>query len=215
MGWTSSIVGGLILTIILLSVAVGFTAYLVGTNQSCASSTSSSTATSQLFGSVGNTTVATSNSTSGNGSVLAPVPAVADALVLSPLADLSLAPENSPAVQDLSNSSFWREVRASGLKTYEEIVPQTVIGFYNSSEEWRAWALQNLPGYSAWLDGGFAGQAQGQVAPLDPFSSGTNESSSAVERGIHSFAASAAGVSLASLDFVTFNGLTGLNTLRD
>lgn len=212
MGWTSSIVGGLILTIILLSVAVGFTGYLVGTGQSCPTPTSSSTATSQRFGSAGNTT-ATTNSTSGNGSALAPVPAVADDLVLSPLADLSLAPANSDAVKDLSNSTFWQEVRASGLQTYEELVPQTVIGFYNSSLEWRAWALQNLPGYSAWLDGGFVGQAQGQVALLDPFSSGRNESSGAVEQGIHGFAASVAGVSLASLDFVTFNGLTGLNTL--
>jgi len=202
MGLVRKLWGGLILVIILISLATSFGLYLAGTHQSCSSASGPATS------------IASTNSRSGP-PPLAPLPAAAD-LVLTPLDNLTLTPppgSNSTAIADLTDPAYWEEVRTSELTTYEKIVPQTVIGFFNSSEEWRAWALQNLPDAPSWLDTGFVAQAQSQVSALDPGSSGSNESAPAVERGVNDFAASAAGVTLASLDFISFNGLTATKTL--
>ena len=202
MEWVKSLAAGLILTIVLLSLASSFTAYLLVTHGSCSPGSASLGTSGQLS----NSTAIPGNSNSG----LAPLALASSDLVLAPLAHLSLS--NSSAPPDLTDPGFWDQVGASQLRTYEEIVPQTVLGFFNSSEEWRAWALQNLPGSSGWLATGFVAEARNKVVAVDP-SGRINESAVAVESGVNYFAASAAGVTLASLDYLTFNGLTGLRTL--
>ena len=103
-------------------------------------------------------------------------------------------------------------MRTSELQTYEQLVPQTVLGFFNSSQEWKAWALDHISDSPSWLTTGIVTEAQGQVQALEPASGGTGNST-AVARGIQDFAASAAGVTLASLDLLSFNGLTALRVL--
>jgi hypothetical protein len=203
MGWARKFYGGIILVLLLLSLATSFAAYLSATHQSC------STASTGL-GSTNSSSY--SNATLAGATPYLPVSFAASDLVLTPLANLSLTQGNANAPSDLTDPAYWREVHASELRTYEEIVPQTVLGFFNSSEEWRVWALQHLPDSPSWLTTGFVAEAQDQVNVVDP-SSRINESATAVEQRIDGFAASAAGVTLASLDYLTFNGLTGLRTL--
>jgi len=204
MGWLRKFVGGFILLIVLLSLATSFVAYLSVTHQSCARASTGLESTSSS---------SYSNATLTAAKPYLPVSIATSDLVLAPLANLSLTQGNASAPPDLTDPAFWGEVHASELKTYEEIVPQTVIGFFNSSEEWRAWALQYLPESPSWLDTGFVAQAQSQVSAVDPSNSGNNDSATAVEQGVNDFAASAAGVTLASLDFISFNGLTAMKTL--
>ncbi len=203
MGWRETLVGGFILVIVLLSLATTFTGYLVATHQTCASTTASSSSSSEVFA---------SNSTSLGNASLAPVqlPAVADDLVLSPLATLSLPQGNATSLSYLTNATYWSEVDASELQAYEQLIPQTVLGFLNSSQEWRAWAFQYIPDPPPWLAGGVVAAAQTQVMGVGP---GAGGNSSAIEESVRGFAASADGVSLAALDFVSFNGLTAYQTL--
>jgi len=208
MGWVKKFLGGFILVLILLSLAVSFSAYLLVSHGSC--SPISTGTSNQLLNSTNSSSY--SNATLGQAAPYSSVPVAAD-LVLAPLDNLSLTQGNSSTLADLTDSAYWGEVHSSELQTYEEIVPQTVIGFIDSSEAWKAWALQNLPESPSWLDTGFVAQAQSQVSAVDPGSGGNNESASAVEQGVDGFAASAAGVTLASLDFISFNGLTAMKTL--
>ncbi|MDA4118687.1 MAG: hypothetical protein OK455_10125 [Thaumarchaeota archaeon] len=211
MGLGRKFTGGLILVIILLSLATSFATYLAVTHQSCSSTTTSLGTSGEVFGST--------NSSTSSGATLAPkaispLPIVSADLILTPLDNLSFTQRNSTASSDLTDPAFWGQVSSSEFQTYKEVVPQTVLGFYNSSEEWRSWVLQYIPSSSSWLATGFIADAQGQVSVIDPTSNGSNnESATAVESGINDFAASAAGVTLASLDFISFNGLTGLKTL--
>jgi hypothetical protein len=212
-GWVKKFYGGIILVLILLSLATSFAAYLSATHQSCSATAASATAasaTSQL----GSTTSSSSYSDAppAAGTPYLPLSAPASELVLTPLANLTVAEGNASAPSDLTDPAFWGEVHTSEFRTYEEIIPQTVIGFFNSSEEWRAWALQNLPDSSGWLATGFVTEAQNQVVAVDP-SGRVNETSTAVEQGVDDFAATADGLTLASLDYLTFNGLSGLKTL--
>lgn len=189
MGWAEKLVGGFILTILLISTATAFFGYLAATGQSCGPSTASS-----------------ASSTSG-----APpaAPAATDELVLAPLDNLSLPRGGSGSLAYLTNATFWGEVDASELQAYEQLVPQTVLGFINSSQAWRDWALQRVPDPPAWIATGVVAAAQEEASGVGPGAG----NSTAVEGSIREFAASAAGVSLAALDFVSFNGLTAYKTL--
>ena len=213
MGWLSLAAGAIVL-IVVLSMVATFGAFLFVTHQTCAAaSTTSSGSGSPLFGITSNSSTS-SNSTVGAALPMLPLGGVADDLVLAPLATLSLTtPQgNGSAISDLTDPAYWREVRASVDQTYEQLIPQTVLGFFNSSQEWKAWALQYIPDSPSWLAVGLVTEAQGQVLALEPASGGTGNST-AVARGIQNFAASAAGVTLAALDFLSFNGLTALQVL--
>lgn len=210
MGWVKKLLGGFILVLILLSLAVSFSAYLLATHGSCSPTSTDTGTSSQLLNSTGSSS--NSSTTLPQAAPYSSVPLAAD-LVLAPLANLSLTQGNSSAPADLTSPAFWGQVDSSELQTYEQIVPQTVIGFIDSSEVWKAWAAQNLPDPPSWLDTGFVAQAQSQVSALDPGSNGHGGNATVLEQGVDDFAASAAGVTLASLDFVSFNGLTGMKTL--
>jgi hypothetical protein len=210
MGWVKKLLGGFILVLILLSLGVSFSAYLLATHGSCSPASTDAGTSSQLLNSTGSSSY--SNASLPQAVPYSPVPVAAD-LILTPLDNLSLTQRNSSALADLTDPAYWEEVHSSELQTYEEILPQTVIGFINSSEEWKAWALQYLPDSPSWVNTGFVAQAQSQVSALDPSSSGNDDNVTAVEQGVNNFAASAAGVTLASLDFISFDGLTAMKTL--
>jgi hypothetical protein len=213
MGWLS-LAAGVIILLVVLSIVATFGTFLFVTHQTCAAaSTTSNGSGSPLFGIASNSSTS-SNSTTGAVPPLSPVPVVTDDLVLAPLATLSLTtPQgNGSAVSDLTDPAYWKEVSSSELQTYEQLVPQTVLGFFNSSQEWKAWALQHIPVPPGWLAYGLVPDAEEQVQALEPASGGTGNSTVIAQR-IQNFAASAAGVTLASLDFLSFNGLSALQVL--
>ena len=212
MEW-SSVAVGLVVFLILVSIAAGFATVLFVTHQTCSAASTTSSSGSPPFGVASNSSTS-SNSTTGAVPPLAPVPIVADELVLAPLATLSLTtPQgNGSAISDLADPAYWKEVSSSELQTYEQLVPQTVLGFFNSSQEWRAWALDHISDTPSWLTVGLVTEAQGQVQALEPATGGTGNSTVIAQR-VQDFAASAAGVTLASLDFLSFNGLTALRVL--
>jgi len=207
-----SLVAGLILTIVLLSLASAFTVDLVASHSSCAPASTSTESSAQGFG-VGNSSTYTNSTFHGP---LSPLPVVSDALVLAPLAELSLtAPPqggNDSAIADLTDPSYWAQIEASALKTEAELVPRTVLGFFNSSQEWRDWALQYIPEPPGWLTAGAVVYSQGLVLALEPGEGGTGNST-AIAQGIQDFAQSAAGLDLAALDYLTFNGLSAVKVL--
>jgi len=209
MGWLG-LAAGAILLLFMLSFVAEFGVFLFATHQTCAAtSTTASSNNPSLFG-------VTSNATTGAAAPLTPVPMVAADLALSPLADLSLIPShgNGTALADLTDPGYWQLVHASEFQTYEQILPQTVLGFFNSSQEWRVWALQHIPESRNWMAVGFVTVAKGQVMAVDPGSaSPRGDDSTAIAHGVREFAVSAAGLTLASLDFVSFNGVTALKVL--
>jgi hypothetical protein len=209
MGWKSPAAGAILLLIALSYVAAILGAFLFATNLTCAATSSTTTSSDpRLFGS-------TSNASIGAAAPLAPVPLVAADLVLTPLADLSLIPRggNSTGVADLADLAYWQQIHASEYQIYEQILQQTVLGLFNSSQEWRDWALQHIPDSRDWLAIGFVTEAKGQVMVVDPGSASPGvDNSTAVARAVRSFAASTAGLT-ASLDFVSFNGVTALKVL--
>jgi hypothetical protein len=221
MRWVWSLVSALILTIVLLSVAASFTVFLGVTVQNCPGSSSSPATITTATSAFGATAVSNSSASTSNGSGAAsalPVPIVADPLSLAPLAELSLAPKGNSsslsAITDLASPAYWQEIHVAEYQTYEQLIPQTVMGFFNDSEAWREWALQYIPSSPDWLTIGFATVAQGQVTAIEPASNSGNgtENATAISLGVQNFAAGAAGLTLASLDFVSFNGLTALKT---
>src|SRR5690349_10563555 len=119
MGWVKKLLGGFILVLILLSLGVSFSAYLLVSHGSC--SPSSTGTSSQLLNSTGSSSY--SNATLPQAAPYSPVLLGAD-LVLAPLGNLSLARGNSSAPTDLTDPAYWEEVHSSELQTYEQIVPQ-------------------------------------------------------------------------------------------
>ena len=58
-------------------------------------------------------------------------------------------------IADLTDPAYWQLVHASEFQTYEQILPQTVLGLFNSSQGWKDWALQNIPDSRSWMAVGF------------------------------------------------------------
>src|SRR5215471_965968 len=69
---------------------------------------------------------------------------IAPAYDLSSLADLPIG-TNAVTIQQLVEPQFWATVNSEWSGDIVQLLPQTVIGFINSSEDWRNWALANMP----------------------------------------------------------------------
>src|SRR5712691_4646396 len=65
------------------------------------------------------------------------------ALELSDLAGLKI--EKSNVVSDLLDLNYWTSVGTAYRQSLAQIIPGTVLGFVNSSVEWRSWAFENMP----------------------------------------------------------------------
>ena len=103
-------------------------------------------------------------------------------------------------------------VGSGSAATFRGIIPQTVIGFIDSSQEWRDWILQHTIEPPAWVrTGSFLPVAQEEVAQLEAEAISSNSSAGAA-MAVQDFAASIGGYTLAGLDYLTFGGLTALNT---
>lgn len=118
----------------------------------------------------------------------------------------------TPAVDsDLLNSSYWRIVESQFAITINELIPQTILGFINSSEYWKQWAAQDLPSLPLWIDMGVEPYLDASTIQLasESLSSGNATKATLL---VQQYADTIAGLSLAALDFVTFNGLSAIQT---
>ena len=121
-------------------------------------------------------------------------------------------PSSSSPSQDLRNATFWSMVDVSYARNIATLIPQTVLGYIQSSGMWKNWTIQNMFDSPSWIDAGPIPALDRQFDTLQ--AEALNSTSSSTARGyVTDFAASVSGYTLAALDFVTFNGLTSLKTL--
>src|SRR2546428_9866795 len=136
-------------------------------------------------------------------------PSSVSALDLSDLASLKI--EKSNVVSDLLDLNYWSSVATAYRQSLAQIIPGTVLGFVNSSVEWRSWAFENMPSPPSWLRLGINWYLERQLLLLqDKVLAADNGTVAALL--VKTTAASIAGYSLAILDFVSFNGVTALKT---
>ena len=136
-------------------------------------------------------------------------PSTDSALDLSDLSSLKI--EKSNVVIDLLDLNYWSSVATAYRQSLAQIIPGTVLGFVNSSVEWRSWAFVNMPSPPSWLRLGINWYLERQLLLLQDKVLAANNGTVAASL-VKALAASIAGYSLAILDFVSFNGVTALKT---
>src|SRR5712691_11957 len=128
------------------------------------------------------------------------------------LTDLSnLKIDESSATSDLLNQTHWNSVYVAYGNSLLRILPNTVIGLINSSNDWRTWSFRNIPSPPPWLSSGITQYMQEQFFFVRDKALATNNATLAALT-IKGLATSIAGFSLAVLDFVSFNGITAIRT---
>src|SRR2546422_6725671 len=128
------------------------------------------------------------------------------------LTDLSnLKIDGSSATSDLLNTTYWNSVYVAYKNSLLQILPNTIIGLINSSNDWRTWAFRNIPSPPPWLSSGITQYMQEQFFFVRDKALATNNATLAAFT-IKGLATSIAGFSLAVLDFVSFNGITAIRT---
>ena len=139
-------------------------------------------------------------------------PATSGPSVLS-LSDLSnLKMDNSTVNADLANLTYWGSVSSAYTTSFAQIIPNTVIGFFDKSAEMRSWAFENIPSPPPWLSTGIVGYMDNELAFLrgNVLAAGKNATLAALT--VKGFAASVVGYPLAALDYASMNGVTAIKT---
>src|SRR2546426_540118 len=139
-------------------------------------------------------------------------PATSGPSVLS-LSDLSnLKMDNSTVNADLVNLTYWGSVSSAYATSLAQIIPNTVIGFFDKSTEMRSWAFENIPSPPPWLSTGIVGYMDNELAFLrgNVLAGGKNATLAALT--VKGFAASVVGYPLAALDYASMNGVTAIKT---
>jgi len=139
-------------------------------------------------------------------------PATSGPSVLS-LSDLSnLKMDNSTVNADLVNLTYWGSISSAYTTSLAQIIPNTVIGFFDKSAEMRSWAFENIPSPPPWLSTGIVGYMDNELAFLrgNVLAAGKNATLAALT--VKGFAASVVGYPLAALDYASMNGVTAIKT---
>ena len=138
-------------------------------------------------------------------------PATSGPSVLS-LSDLSnLKMDNSTVNADLVNLTYWGSVSSAYTTSLAQIIPNTVIGFFDKSAEMRSWAFENIPSPPPWLSSGIVGFMEAQLAFLRVKALAAGNSTLAALI-VKSYAASVVGYPVAALDYISMNGVTAIKT---
>ena len=129
------------------------------------------------------------------------------------LKELSNLPVDSSSVtnRDLLNASYWSLVGSSVKDTLGGLFSNTYLGLVNKSQDWRNWSLRNFPNDSSWVGFRVESSIYGQMARLESDSTRTDNAADA-RATVRNFFASISGYSFASLDFISYNGLTSIRT---
>src|SRR3989442_999627 len=138
-------------------------------------------------------------------------PGTSGPLVLS-LSDLSnLKMDNSTINADFLDRAYWGSVYGAYTTSVVQIIPNTVIGFFNKSAEMRSWAFENIPSPPPWLSSGIVGYMEAQLAFLRVKALAAGNSTLA-DLIVKTYAASVVGYPVAALDYISMNGVTAIKT---
>lgn len=137
------------------------------------------------------------------------VTTTSDDFSLAQLAALSF--DNANTSLDLLSAQFWNTVLITSGQTIDELIPNTVYGFIQSSNDWREFVQSNMDNPPRWLPSGPLGYDFGMLQSLSLRAIGAGNATAAAEV-MDNFTEYAAGLSLAGVDFVTFNGASALRT---
>ncbi len=130
-------------------------------------------------------------------------------LSLSDLSNLKM--DNSTINADFLDRAYWGSVYGAYTTSVVQIIPNTVIGFFNKSAEMRSWAFENIPSPPPWLSSGIVGFMEAQLAFLRVKALAAGNSTLAALI-VKSYAASVVGYPVAALDYVSMNGVTAIKT---
>src|SRR2546426_5096364 len=130
-------------------------------------------------------------------------------LSLSDLSNLKM--DNSTLNADFLNLTYWGSVSRAYGTSVVQIIPNTVIGFFNKSAEMRSWAFENIPSPPPWLSTGIVGFMEAQLAFLRVKALAAGNSTLAALI-VKSYAASVVGYPVAALDYISMNGVTAIKT---
>jgi hypothetical protein len=129
---------------------------------------------------------------------------------LSQLGNFPIDPQSQTA-RELLDPHFWNTVDAAWSGDMVRFLPETVVGFLNSSENWRNCALANISNPPSWVANGPMQALDSQLSCLQTLAL-VASSGSVGAAAIKQFAASIAGVDLAEVDLVSLNGATSFLT---
>src|SRR2546422_2010960 len=130
-------------------------------------------------------------------------------LSLSDLSNLKM--DNSTINADFLDRAYWGSVYGAYTTSVVQIIPNTVIGFFNKSAEMRSWAFENIPSPPPWLSSGIVGYMEAQLAFLRVKALAAGNSTLAALI-VKSYAASVVGYPVAALDYISMNGVTAIKT---
>src|SRR3989441_473041 len=130
-------------------------------------------------------------------------------LSLSDLSNLKM--DNSTINADFLDRAYWGSVYGAYTTSVVQIIPNTVIGFFNKSAEMRSWAFENIPSPPPWLSSGIVGYMDAQLAFLRVKALAAGNSTLAALI-VKSYAASVVGYPVAALDYASMNGVTAIKT---
>jgi hypothetical protein len=131
-----------------------------------------------------------------------------DDLSLTQLSTLSFDNANTSSI--LLSAHFWDMVLIASGKTVAEIVPNTVYGFIQSSNYWKDLVQSHMDNPPSWTSSGPVRYSDGIIQNLSARVMGAGHAEAAA-RVMDNYTASVAGLSLAGVDFLTFNGASSLN----
>src|SRR5713226_8185929 len=132
-------------------------------------------------------------------------------LSLSDLSNLKMD-KNSTGNADFLDQAYWGSVSRAYGTSLVQIIPNTIIGFFDKSAEMRSWAFENIPSPPPWLSSGIVGYMEAQLAFLrgNVLAAGKNATLAALI--LKAYEASVVGYPLAALDYVSMNGITAIKT---
>ncbi len=154
------------------------------------------------FGPASTISAATTGTTSTMSSIV-------DNISLAQLETLSF--ENSTTCGSLLDRQYWDTALKTSGNTTLHIIPSTVYGFMQSTNEWTTFFKQNMTNPPFWLSLGLNNYTSELGTLLAARVMRTNNLTLAA--GVmKNYTAYAGGLTLAGVDFISLNGLTGLKT---
>ncbi len=123
----------------------------------------------------------------------------------------TLSFSNSTTCGSLLDGQYWDTALKTSGNTTLHIIPNTVYGFTQSTNEWTSFFNQNMTNPPFWLTLGLNNYTSELETQLAARVMGTNNLTLAAA-AMKNYTSLAAGLELAGVDFVSFGGLSGIKT---
>src|ERR1700689_3812213 len=129
-------------------------------------------------------------------------------LDLSALDSLLSKKDSAVCRPEVSSAAYWDMVMSHWESAISGIISQTIVGLIEDSPAWANWAMQSIPGPLPWELGGPTLLPTLRMHIKELQRHVMSQSSPQEARAVISrFATSISTYTLASLDFVSFNGI--------